>query len=245
MRSYLLGVGVLFLASHIAVAEERILVDSSTFNESDGWSETALGVYTRFTPSGVERASVGASGAAYDQAEILRKIDDLKEKQRGSSGSVADWDQAIASFQQTLDDVGVSAAGPQIQASQIGGMCNNTIGYQFDSILSKSGTTGTLTGRSTLLVDNFGPPYPAPTAAVFGINIAIERSVGAPITATVSSNLTNTPVNPDGSQTLSRTVTGGPCLWAATFTSLRLYGTNCPAAGDYRSWYKEYPTCTP
>jgi hypothetical protein len=235
-------------------------VHAGEFEAKDGWREIAPSVYQRTNADGtIERASVGRAGAAYERQRLAERIERLKwDRDLSFQDSDASAQQA-AELQKLVDAIDGAPITPRVLSSQTGPICQpNGYGYtyKFDADLSVSSTNATLSGRTTAdTTDDFGPPLSQPTSGTFGVHVTINRSLVAPVDQVVTRSLQNVGYDADGNPSLATTISSSSptpqvrpypfCTSAEVFTQLSLSGGECPAGGDFRSWDKLYPTCTP
>jgi len=235
-------------------------VHASEFEAKDGWREIAPSVFQRKNIDGtIERASVGQAGAAYERQRLVDRIEELKWN-KNLSFQASDANAATAvDLQKLVDSIDGVAVKPMVLVSQSGPICQpNGYGYtyKFDSDLTVSSTNATLTGRTTAdTTDDFGPPLQQPTTGNFGVHVTINRYQQAPVDQVVTRNLQNVGYDANGNPSLATTISSSSptpqvrpypfCTSAEVFTQLSLNGGECPAGGDFRSWSKQYPSCTP
>lgn len=233
------------------------------FDPAQGWQEIVPnGVYRRENADGtIERASFGAAGAAYERKLLAEKIQELQWTKRTTVRDHAEEDSRIAELTRMVDAIDGVSPPPVVNvlSSQTGEICAGYI-YKFDSDLSVTSTTATLTGRSILYntFDDLGPPLAQPTGGIFSLHLTINRAVGAPQDKVASQSLALVGSDPDGKPYLPYTISTSSstpqvrpypfCVSAEAQVSLSLTGGTCvvgDAYPDYRSWTKTYPTCVP
>lgn len=230
------------------------------FEAKDGWREIAPSVFQRKNHDGtIERAAVGQAGAAYERQRLMDRIEQLKwDKDLSFQDSDANAATA-AELQKLVDSIDGVAVTPKVLASQSGPICQpNGYGYTytFAADLAVSSTNAMLSGRTTAITtDDFGPPLSQPTSGTFGVHVTINRYQQAPVDQVVTRNLQNVGYDANGNPSLATTISSSAstpqvrpypfCTSAEVFNQLSLNGGECPAAGDFRSWSKTYPTCTP
>ena len=217
-----------------------------------GWVPLAEGVYQREDADGtVTRLAFDAGGARYDRSVLEQEIGRLSSAASrsdvGAEAELAELNAALA---------GIPAVGPthrtgtppvSITSSQTGALCGHWA-YAFDSHLSVGRIGATVTARTGVGSDLFGPPPPVSSATQYA-RAVLTPAGGTAITTTHTLPDLSTWMAPSTSDWIADDAANSPLTpsscTASTFSYISVTaGTTCtPSSGGYASMTKNYTTC--
>ncbi len=217
-------------------------ISSSSFNPSDGWTESSPGIFYRTEADGAtSRLAFGVEAAKIDRERLLAEYYSLGSQAFTSpSRNELQQQNAMLDALAGLSDI---SKGTDLNHSSSGGLCSNNYGYVFDGHIDTGILGVTAVARAHSSGGMFGPFPDDPTSSTVYQSATIKSGT----TTQASASATNSYITSDWSGSNPPSVantnyffTAGLSNCNATiFSYVSLAGGSC-ASPAYVSYTKNF-----